>query len=103
MARVRGNNTLIVVGLLGVAAYALIRARSGAINLFGAPVTMREQAVSSWISSLPPEVDWRLRPEFNKPDTLGDIARASILGAASAFIPIGGQLMGAAVASQDRR
>jgi hypothetical protein len=96
------SDQVFALALLALGAYALMRARSGATNLFGAPVTLRESAVSSWISSLPPEVDWRQRPEFNKPWLPGDLAQAGIFTAANVFVPGAGTALSLVSKSQER-
>ncbi len=98
------NETLFALGLFGLAAWALYRATAGHTSLTGGSVTTtRQVALHDWLFSLPPEVDWRVRPEFNKPDVFGDVVQASIMAVGSVVAPGVSTIAGAVVASQNRR
>lgn len=74
------NDTVIILALVGLAAWAFYRSQSGHTALFGgSQVTTRQATLHDWLFSLPTEIDWRSRPEFNTPDVFGDIVQSSIL------------------------
>lgn len=97
------DDTLLIVGLVALAGWALYRAQGGHSAIVGGTVTTtRQVALHDWIFSLSPEVDWRVRPEFNKPDVFGDIVESSILAVGNVVAPGVSNIAGAVAASQKR-